>query len=271
LPAGDLVVSVFGVSLEAALAIGYGWLAFRVSRNGKRWPLTNTAAFVSGVLVLVFSLQYGFAAHDEIFWVHVVQHLLLMCVAPALLTLGAPLMLLLRALRRDDGRRLVGALRHRWLNWMNGPSAALHLPVHYYGIMYVYLLTPAYGLSQRNELFHEFSHLYAIGCGLMFWLPVLGRHPSRWRPARRTRVRMVASGIPASVVLAALVAALAPVTAATGVRATIMGACALAIGGVAASVFGLALLRSAPTPRPRPATFGGTTRGAMPIPVTRRA
>ena len=82
---------------------------------------------------------------------------------------------------------------------------------------------------------------------------------------------MVASGIPVSLALAALIAALAPVTAATGVRGTMTGAYAMAIGGVAVSVFGLALLRSAPNRRPRLAPLGGTTRGAMTIPVTRRA
>ena len=265
------MVTVVGLSLEAALEAGYIWLSVRVARKGRPWPLARTAAFSSGVLVLVFSLQYGIAAYDEIFWVHVVQHLLLMGVAPALLTLGAPLMLLLRALRRENGRRLVGVLRHRWLNWMNGPSAALHLPLHYYGIMYVYLLTPSYALSQRSAVFHEGTHLYFIGCGLMFWLPILGRHPSRWHPSRQTRVRMVASGVPASLALAALVAALAPVSATTSVHDTIVGAYALAIGGVASSVFGLALLRVAPQQQPRPSTAAGTMRGAVPVPATRRA
>ncbi len=263
-------MTIAGLSFEAALVAAYLWLAFRVSRNGRSWPHSRTAAFIAGVLVLAFSLQSGFAAYDEIFWVHVVQHLLLMSVAPALLTLGAPLMLLLRALRREGGRRLVVVLRHRWLNWMNGPTAALHLPLHYYGIMYLYLLTPAYSLSQRNELFHEFAHLYAIGCGLMFWLPILGRHPSRWHPSRQTKVSMVASGIPASLVLAALVAALAPVSATTSVRDTIVGACALALGGVGSSMWGLALLRREPTPR-RTAIAAGTMRGAMAVSATRRA
>lgn len=261
---------IFGLALEATLAISYGWLAFRVSRNGRSWPPKRTAAFVSGNLVLVFSLQYGLAAYDETFWVHVVQHVLLMAVAPALLVLGAPLLLVLRALRRDDGRRLVGVLQHRWLNWMNGPSAAVHLPLHYYGIMYVYLLTPAFALSQRSELFHEFTHLYSIGCGLMFWLPILGRHPSRWHPSRPTRVRMVLVGIPASLLLATLVAARGPISATTSMHDTIVGAYALAIGGVASSLFALALLRNAPRARPA-ATAAGTMRGAIAIPATRRA
>lgn len=264
-------MTAFGLALEAALAVGYGWLSIRVSKSGRRWPVARTAAFLAGLLVLVFTLQVGIASYDEIFWVHVVQHLLLMGVAPALLTLGAPLMLLLRALQRDNGRRLVRVLRHRWLNWMNGPSAGIHLPLHYYGIMYLYLLTPAYALSQRNAAFHEFTHLYAVGCGLMFWLPILGRHPSRWHPSRQTRFQLVAAGIPASLLLAALVAATAPVSATTSARETVAGAFALAVGGVASSLFGLALLRLAPKPRPRPASAAGTMRGAIPVAVTRRA
>jgi putative copper resistance protein D len=263
-------MTIIGLSIEAALVLAYGWLALRVSRVGRRWPVARTAAFVVGVLVLVFSLQLGLAPYDEMFWVHVVQHVLLMAVAPALLVLGAPFVLLLRALRPVNGRRLVGVMRHRRLDWMNGPSAALHLPLHYYGIMYLYLLSPAYALSQRNVAFHEFTHLYFIGCGLMFWLPVLGQHPSQWHPARQTKVRMVSVGIPASILLAGIIAATAPVSATTSVHDTIVGAGALAISGAASSFFGLALVR-AKAPRQRPLAVPGTTRGAIATPATRRA
>jgi cytochrome c oxidase assembly factor CtaG len=262
-------MTVLGLSLEVALVVAYGWLAVRVSIAGRRWPLVRTTAFVIGVLALVFSLQLGLAPYDETFWVHVLQHMVLMGVAPLLLVLGAPIVLLLRALRPSNGRRLVGLMRHRWLNWMNGPSAALHLPLHYYGIMYLYLLTPAYALSQRNEAFHEFTHLYFIGCGLMFWLPVLGRHPSRWHPTHQTKMRMVAVGIPANLLLAGIIAATAPVSATTSVHDTVVGAAALAVSGVASSVFGLAFLR-ANAPRQRRAVVG-TVRATIAVPATRRA
>jgi cytochrome c oxidase assembly factor CtaG len=263
-------MTFLGLSLEAALVVAYGWLAFRASRAGRGWPLTRTTAFVAGVLVLVFSLQLGLARHDETFWVHIVQHVLLMAVAPALHVLGAPVLLLLRAMRPANGRRLVGLMRHPWLNWMNRRAAALHLPLHYYGIMYLYLLTPAYALSQRNDVFHELTHVYFIGCGLMFWLPVLGRHPSRWHPARQTKTRMVAAGIPASLALAAVVAATAPVSATTSVHDTLLGAGILAVSGIASSVFGLALLR-ATAPRHRRAVAAGTVRATIAVPATRRA
>jgi cytochrome c oxidase assembly factor CtaG len=232
--------------------------------------LARTAAFVCGVLVLVFSLQLGLAPYDEAFWVHILQHVLLMTVAPALLVLGAPVVLLLRAMRPVNGRRLVGLMRHPSLNWMNGRSAALHLPLHYYGIMYLYLLTPAYALSQRNDAFHEFTHLYFIGCGLMFWLPVLGRHPSRWHPAQQTKIRMVAAGIPASFALAAIIAATAPVSATTSVHDTLLGAGVLAVSGVASSAFGLALVRAA-APRQRRPVVAGTMHGTVSVAATRRA
>lgn len=265
-------MTIIGLSVEAVLAAAYVGLVLRARHIGRRWPLRRTAAFVAGVLVLVFSLQAGLAPYDEVFWVHVVQHLLLMGLAPALLTIGSPLMLLVRVLPPDHGRRLVGVLRHRWLNWMNGPTAVVHLPLHYYGIMYLYLLTPAYALSQRNAFFHEFTHFYLIGCGLMFWLPILGRHPSHWHPTRQLKTQMVAAGVPASLALAGLVAALAPISAATSPHDTLVGALALAIGGVATSALGLALLHVAPTPRPRRTVEAvATARGAIAVAAMRRA
>jgi putative membrane protein len=243
-------LSLVGLALEMGLAAAYVAAALSARRNGRPWSSWRTAAFVAGLVVLATSLQSGFARYDDIFWVHIVQHQLLMNLAPALLMLGAPVILLLRVAPADRARRLVGVLHHRWLNWMNGPSAAIHLPLHYYGIMYVYLLTPVYALGERNEVFHNVVHVYFIGCGLMFWLPVLGRYPSRWHPAQRTKMRMVAIGLPVNLLLAALVAWSAPIDAATSRHDTMSGVLALVVGSVFFTLVGLVFVHIARPRRP---------------------
>ena len=264
-------LSLFGIGVEVALAAGYCGCALRARRSGRRWPLGRSVSFVAGLLVLALSLQSGFARYDDIFWVHVLQHQVLMALAPALLMLGAPVILALQALPTDRARQLVGVLRRPWLEWMSGPSAATHLPLHYYGIMYLYLLTPAYAWGERNEMFHNVVHLYFIGCGLMFWLPVLGRYPSRWHPTQRTKMRMVAIGLPLNVALAAIVAARAPITATTGTSATLAGAWALADSSLVLTLCGLLLVHFAPRPQHRPVAAIGVVPGTAAMAVNRRA
>jgi cytochrome c oxidase assembly factor CtaG len=244
-------VSLVGLGTEIALAVGYLALAMRAAASGRPWPVGRTTSFLAGLLVLAFSLQSGFARYDEIFWVHVVQHQLLMSLAPVLLVVGMPLMLLLRAVPGSKGRRLVGVLRHRRLHWMDGRSAAVHLPLQYYGVMCVYLPTPAYALSERNQVFHEFVHVYFVACGLMFWLPVLGGYPSRWHPTAAVRVAMVAVGVPVNLALAGAIAAFG-VSGSTDRPGTLAGVWALVAGTVVLTALGLVLVRFGTRPLRRP-------------------
>src|SRR5207302_10204647 len=75
-----------------------GWRALR-KRDSSRWTPGRLAAFLGGlaaVFVALASPVEPFAA--LLLQVHMVQHLLLMMVAPPLLWLGAPLFPLLRGL-----------------------------------------------------------------------------------------------------------------------------------------------------------------------------
>jgi cytochrome c oxidase assembly factor CtaG len=76
------------------------------------------------------------------------------------------------------------------------------VPVEYYALMFAYLLTPAYSLSLHNEFAHIVAHMLFLLCGVMFWVPVIGRDPTGWRPTDRTRVLLVAAGLPIGALLA---------------------------------------------------------------------
>jgi putative copper resistance protein D len=53
--------------------------------------------------------------------------------------------------------------------------------------LYVLYYSPLFGLSLRNELVHRFVHLHFVAAGLLFWWPIVGVDPTRWRlhPAAR--------------------------------------------------------------------------------------
>src|SRR6516165_1304066 len=77
-----------------------GWLVLR-RRDPRRWHGGPLVAFLGGLAAIYLALASPIEPFaDLLLQVHMVQHLLLMMVAPPLLWLGAPLFPLLRGLPR---------------------------------------------------------------------------------------------------------------------------------------------------------------------------
>src|ERR1700687_6067276 len=130
-----------------------GWLALG-RRHWRRWHGGHVTAFFGGLAAFYLALASPiepFAA--LLLQVHMVQHLLLMMVAPPLLWLGAPLFPLLLGLPRPIRvywatpllsspplRRLFGRLTH--------PLPALFLFV---GVTWFWHLPPFYDLAVRSS------------------------------------------------------------------------------------------------------------------------
>ena len=107
--------------------------------------------------------------------------------------------------------------------------------------MFVFLLAPVQQFSERNELVHVSTHLLLLTCGLLFWVPMVGRDPAPWRPSTTTRTAAVAVGLPINAVLAA-----------------VAGSWWLLVVSETAALIGLAVvLRPARTPSRRPVMRAG--------------
>jgi len=160
-----------------------GWLALG-RRDPRRWHGGPLAAFLGGLAAVYLALASPiepFAA--LLLQVHMVQHLLLMMVAPPLLWLGAPLFPLLRGLPRPVRvywvapllsspplRRLFGRLTH--------PLTALHIFV---AATWLWHVPPVYDLAMRSSGWHYLQHVCFLGTALLFWYPVVRPYPSRPR------------------------------------------------------------------------------------------
>jgi putative copper resistance protein D len=143
-------------------------------------PRRRTVAWLSGIALIGLALLSPIETFsDSIFTVHMVQHLLLAMVAPPLLALGAPATLALRAatprLRRSLvlpilHSRIIGALSWPPLGWL---AFAV--------VMWVTHFSPLFNAALEDALLHNFEHLLFVVAGLLFWWPVIGADPSRWR------------------------------------------------------------------------------------------
>jgi cytochrome c oxidase assembly factor CtaG len=160
-----------------------GWRVLH-QRDARRWHVGRLAAFLGGLVAIYLALASPiepFAA--LLLQVHMVQHLLLMMVAPPLLWLGAPLFPLLRGLPRDirvywaipllsspPGRRLFTRLTH--------PLTALPI---FIAATWVWHVPPVYNLALNSSGWHYLQHICFLGTALLFWYPVVRPYPSRPR------------------------------------------------------------------------------------------
>jgi putative copper resistance protein D len=155
--------------------------------------------FVAATVLLIIAVQSGLAAYDDqVFWVHVVQHLLLMNFAPILFALSAPMTLALQASSRRTQSALLSVLHHPVIEFITNPFVVV---IASYATMVVYFLTPLYGVSLEHPLLHDLVHLHFLVSGCLFWWIVVGRDPSRWRPSYPAKLGFLAAGIPVNAIL----------------------------------------------------------------------
>ena len=185
--------------IQVAAATWYLGAVLRLRRRGRSWSAWRTTAFLAGVLTLDIALVSGLASYDDqVFYVHVIQHLLLMMVAPPLLALGAPITLAIQAAKRPLQGRIVRLLHHPVVRLLTLPLVA---GVLYYASMYVDFLTSFYPFSLQHPLVHNASHVVMFAFGCLFWWPMLAVDQIPNRPAFSTRIIAMFVGMPFEVFL----------------------------------------------------------------------
>lgn len=175
----DLVILAALVSYIAGLT-----QARRTGAPGLPWY--RVTAFVLGLVTLVVSLNTAIETYSHVlFWVHMVQHLLLIMVAPALLVLGSPLTLLLHATRGQAQERARAVLS-------SGPVTLLTHPIVGF-LLYGAIIIGTHLTSFMQEMMlhpwlHQTEHVLYLGGGYLFLLPLLGNEPIHWRPPYLVRL-----------------------------------------------------------------------------------
>jgi cytochrome c oxidase assembly factor CtaG len=163
----------------AAAAYLLGIVLVRRRHPSRPWPIARTGAFFAGLAVIAVATESGLAAYDDVlFWVHMWQHLLLLMVAPPLLILGEPLTLLLHASRNPVHRWAVRLLRSRPIQWVTHPLVGVSA---YTVTVVVTHLTSFMNLVLTNSTVHDVEHVWYLAAGYLYFLPLLGREPIRWR------------------------------------------------------------------------------------------
>ncbi len=169
-----------GLLLTASIYVR-GWLRLHL-RDPLRWQVGTLAAFLGGLAAIYLALASPIEPFSSLLLqVHMLQHLLLMMVAPPLLWLGMPLFPGLRGLPAPIRTYWIAPLfRSPFLRklgaWLTHPARAL---VIFVAVTWIWHIPPTYDLALRSTGWHYLQHLCFLGSGLIFWYPVVRPYPSR--------------------------------------------------------------------------------------------
>lgn len=184
-----IAVLVCGVAL-------YLWGVVRQNRLHPRhlWPAHSTTAFVGGVVVIAFAVVGFLGAYDRtLFWVHMVQHLLLIMVGAALLALSSPLDLLWRATSGSAHRAVTSLLRSRFALVAGHPVTAFIL----YGVLVPLThLTVFYNWAVERSAVNQLEHLLFVVVGYLFWRQIFAVDPNRFRMQPPMRALLLFLAVP---------------------------------------------------------------------------
>jgi putative membrane protein len=191
------------VALMAALWLWGG----RRAVAARRW---RTAAFWAGLAALVIALDSPIDTEaDKLLWVHMIQHLLLLTVAPPLLLLARPGPRLLRALPANARRSLAhGLARSRWAAPLRALARPLPSWLAFTGTLALWHVPALYDATLHSQAIHDLEHITFYATGLLFWAHALAVPPLRTMLDWPRRAAYVAAAMAAGWVLA-LVFALA--------------------------------------------------------------
>ena len=183
-------------ALTAITAVLYLWGVLRVRRRhpARPWPLWRTAFFLGGLVVVVLATQSGIGAYDDVlFWDHMVQHLMLIMIAPPMLVVGQPVTLLLHASRNPLHTWTKRVIRSRVVTFLTWPPFGL---VAYAVTIVATHLTGLTTYVLTHPLAHDAEHALYLVVGYLFFLPILGREPIRWRLSYPIRFLLLALAMP---------------------------------------------------------------------------
>lgn len=164
---GALVLYLWGVRRNDAL------------HPRHRWPFGRTLAWVAALCTTGIAVFSFVGVYDsELFWDHMVQHLLLIMVAAPLFAIGSPLQLAWRATSGTAHVVVTEALRSPVAKFVGHPAVAF---VAYAIVIPLSHLSSFYNLTLIDENVHNAEHLLFLVVGYLFWRQIFGVDPNCYR------------------------------------------------------------------------------------------
>jgi putative membrane protein len=173
-------LATFALVLTALTYLRGCWLLRRAGYPDL--PAWKIGSFALGLFALWFALASPLDTFSPfVLTAHMLQHMILMMVAPPLLLLGDPLIPILRGMPRFAAREFAGP----FLNWQVAGRIGLALTNSVVAlllmgtVMFVWHVPAPYELALRSSAWHQTEHACFFFISIIFWWPVIQPWPSR--------------------------------------------------------------------------------------------
>jgi cytochrome c oxidase assembly factor CtaG len=184
----------------------------RRNRTAQRWRST---CFHAALVVLAIALASPIEAYSaQLFWVHMIQHVLLLVVAAPLFVLARPWVRLWRCLPLGSRRSIARALAQSdGAAPLRAVSRALGNPLPSFllfsGVLLIWHVPSLFDATLRSSGLHALEHTLFFSTALLFWKQVIPSAPLRARLGAPQRVVYLVGAMIVTWMLA-VVLALAP-------------------------------------------------------------
>jgi putative membrane protein len=175
----------------------------------RRW---RSAAFYGGLLTAVAATDTPLdPLADTLFSAHMVQHILLLMVAPGLIVLAAPWLRLWQPLPLGFRRTLAKSVaRGRWASPLRALARALSRPlpawIAFNAVLVVWHVPALYDATLSSGAVHDLEHALFFLAGILFWLQIVDSPPVRARLDHGLRAVYLTGALLVSWVLAIVLA-----------------------------------------------------------------
>ncbi|MCE7980954.1 MAG: cytochrome c oxidase assembly protein [Caldilinea sp. CFX5] len=186
-----------------------GWWRLRQRGRVKVAKRRRLVAYWSGIFTLALALMSPIdPLGGQLFFMHMLQHMITIMVSAPLLWLGAPFPLLLWGLpapvRRWVGRQFAQAsLVRSGLQMLTQPAFVWMAFVAVYGGWHDPML---YDLALRHAWVHDIQHLTFFGTAMLFWWLVIDAAPHLHGASLWGRIMMVIGVIPVNMAVGITIA-----------------------------------------------------------------
>ncbi len=196
-----------------------GWRKLRLISGparggGSLGAFWRPISYISGLLVIGLALMSPIdVLGQQLFFMHMIQHLLLIMVAPVLLLLPNPMPFLLWGLPAR-ARLAAGSALNRVLNKQSTTGQLLRRatsPAIVWFSMLVFIIgwhdPNTYNAALQNELVHDLEHVTMFIAGMLFWWTVIGAGPRLHKNmSRPAKIAFVIAAVPPNMALGAALA-----------------------------------------------------------------
>jgi putative membrane protein len=179
-------------SLDPGLAyVALAAVLYLLGYRGRSRPRPlQVASFFAGLATIVIALDSPIDYYaDQLFWVHMLQHVLLLTVAPPLFLLGRPWPTMWRALALGPRTTVARTLaRARWTAPLRALARPLPAWILFNATVVGWHIPAAYDATLTNGIVHAIEHAMFFFTGLLFWARVIDPGPLRPRLVWPVRV-----------------------------------------------------------------------------------